>query len=321
MFKIIKLLSEYLGFTERMLLNIENKAPYCYREYMIPKKSGGKRLISQPTDEVKAVQYALTDLIFNKLPIHKRAMAYQVGRNSPIQENARQHVDFPYSLRLDFEDFFNSILPEDLSCVIKNDKIFNESGFTKDDLNFISRICFRRKNHQQLGLAIGAPSSPAISNVVMFRIDENINKKIKSWRHRCIYTRYSDDIVYSSAKKGDCDDFYSFFKNYIESVDNPNLKINESKTAFMSRGTKRKITGLIITPDGNISIGRKQKKYIKKLVNDFRYGILNEDKINYLSGYLAYILDVEPDFYNRLVVKYTSELLEKALHYSETEKT
>ena len=86
-----------------------------------------------------------------------------------------------------------------------------------------------------------------------------------------------------------------------------------------SRATKRSITGLIVTPEGEVSIGRDRKRLVRSMVHRYKQYTRGErdfgkDRRKHLSGLLAFILDVEPDFYNRLVLKYGAETVNAALH-------
>ena len=146
----------------------------------------------------------------------------------------------------------------------------------------------------------------------MFPLDEKMARLTMSISPDSIYTRYADDIVFSSNEKGACKKFYQGLKKILKNTKSPNLKVNTIKTVFTSRGTKRVITGLHICPDGRVSIGRRNKRYIKKLIYDFKGNSLDSNQRKYLSGYLSFILDVEPDFYNRLALKYGAELVSKA---------
>ncbi len=117
-------------------------------------------------------------------------------------------------------------------------------------------------------------------------------------------TRYADDITFSCNENGKCNHFVDLMKINLKKITNPELYLNYKKTRFSSTGTKRYILGLAITPNGKISIGRKRKRIIHHLLNKLKYNKLIKEKYNYLKGMLAYILDVEPDFYNRLVIIY-----------------
>lgn len=307
---ILDIISDYLGFKQDIVIAASNNAQKSYKRYYIDKKKGGRRAFFHPSKLTKALQYAFIETILSELPVHECAAAYVRGVKSPLLINADKHSRYPYSLRIDFTDFFPSITPYDLIKVIRNTDRFKD--ITEGDKTFIANTLFVRLSGGHVGLAIGAPSSPLISNIVMFSIDEELTKVAATISHESVYTRYADDIVFSTVKKGGCNLFYLECKKTINNTDSPNLSINDNKTIFSSKGSRRVITGLYVCPNGDVSIGRKSKRYIRKLIFDFKNHSLSKDKQKYLSGYLSYILDVEQDFYNRLVIKYGADLVQKA---------
>jgi len=307
---IIELVASYVGLSPNSVLELSKNAHRTYRRYFIPKKRGGQRIIFHPSKSTKALQYGLIETILNRLPVHQCAAAYVGGRKSPLLVNAEKHSRYSYTVRIDFKDFFPSIGPRDLLKVLRESAQFGK--INKQEEKFIKRSLFIKYRNGKLGLAIGAPSSPIISNIVMYSLDEEFQKLGMSVSTNSVYTRYADDIIFSTNKKGGCREFYKGFEEIIGRTNSPNLTINKQKTVFTSRGTKRVVTGLHICPDGQISIGRSNKRFIKKLIHDFRVNALDSEKRKYLSGYLSFILDVEPDFYNRLALKYGGELLSRA---------
>ena len=67
-------------------------APYRYKVYQIPKRSGtGLRTIAQPAKEVKKLQYWVIKNIYPSLPVHPSATAYITGKN--ILNNSEVHSD------------------------------------------------------------------------------------------------------------------------------------------------------------------------------------------------------------------------------------
>lgn len=304
---IVEIVSDYLGYTFEQTIEISKHAPKTYRHYRIPKKKGGFRIIYHPSKLTKSLQYALISTVLKHLPIHKAAKAYRRGVKSPLLMNAKIHSKLPYSVRIDFKDFFPSIVPEDLFNSMQGINKFN--NLTREEKEFLKNSLFIKGIKGRI-LAIGAPSSPIVSNIVMYKLDEEIQLLANTISTNSAYSRYADDIVFSSHNKGDCNNFYDQIKLKLQEVSSPKLSINEVKTIFTSRGSRRVITGLFICPNGNISIGRKNKKYIKKLLFDFKNNNLNNSNLKYLRGYVSYILDVEPYYYHRLAIKYSADLLE-----------
>jgi RNA-directed DNA polymerase len=81
----------------------------------------------------------------------------------------------------------------------------------------------------------------------------------------------------------------------------------------LRRNCRRAVTGLIITPNGDISVGRKNKRMLKALLCQFSHGNISQENTAYLQGYLAFLLDVEPAYFNRLALKYGADVVDRAL--------
>ncbi len=254
---IITLVSNYLSLDETQTRAIAKKAPKTYRRYFIDKKKGGKREIFHPSKETKALQYALIEIIFSHLPVHDAAVAYRSGIKSPLLKNALQHRSLQYTVRIDCRNFFPSITPRDLERILRGSKDF--ATIFDDEVSFIQSSCFVRYKDGHLGLAIGAPTSPMISNAVMYDLDSSILNFTKLISNESVYTRYADDIVFSTNIKGGSATFVKELQKLFDKTTSPRLEINGEKTVYSSRASKRRVTGLVICPDSTISIGHKMK--------------------------------------------------------------
>ena len=69
------------------------------------------------------------------------------------------------------------------------------------------------------------------------------------------------------------------------------------------------ITGLVLTNEGEVSVGRTKKRQIKTLVYRYTKGLLVDDEESYLSGYLSFCWSVEPDFIHRLEKKFGNRVI------------
>jgi len=295
---ILDLISRYIGCDKNTAVSMSQKASILYKRYLIPKRKGGVREIYHPSKLTKALQYAIMHTILKNMKIHKSAVAYIKGLKSPLLHNAKLHAPFRFSIRVDFRDFFPSIKPIDLFSCLENEISIPEK-------TFLTNALFMKKHGNPM-LVIGAPSSPMISNIVMYSIDEaicNFTKKNSS----NVYTRYADDVIFSTNTKGECLSFLEELKKIIDQTDSPNLTINEDKTLFLSRANRRLLVGLVICPDGKISIGLSNKQRVRKLLYKHNKVGLSPQEKSFLRGYLAFIADVEPAFLNRLSMKYTAE--------------
>lgn len=304
---LVSIMQEEFGLSKALLLRLIARAPHAYKVYEIPKKSGGTRLIAQPAKEIKYIQHWLIDNIFNKLPVHECASAYKTGAS--IKSNASRHKKNKYIAKFDFENFFPSIKLSDL--VLHFTKNIG-TDFSSDDIENMARLsCIRGGNNKGLCLSIGAPSSPILSNSVMYDFDSAINEWCKSMD--VAYTRYADDLTFSTNTAGISSDIETVIKNIIRDINYPALTINAKKTIHLSKKHQRRITGVIINNSGELSLGRDRKRMISALIHRFLSQLLVEDEIFHLQGLLGFSKDIEPDFVFRMRNKYGSQVIDAIL--------
>lgn len=306
-FNLRKELQEYLVITKDQLNCIFLRSPHTYKVYNIPKKIGGFRIIAQPAKETKIIQHWIIKNIFNCLPIHDSAMAYKEGAS--IKINAAAHKDNSYIVKFDFKSFFTSIKSDDL---ITHFSKHLEGILSPDDIKDVARIsCIKMKGIDKLCLSIGAPSSPLLSNTIMFDFD----CEVSAWCavNGVTYTRYADDITFSTKSEGVSARIEPAIRDIARNLEYPRLKFNTKKTIHLSKKYQRRITGLIINNEGNISLGRERKREISALIHRFSLHLLQDNEIYHLQGLLGFAKDVEPSFLMKMKTKYSSELIKELL--------
>ncbi|KQX40003.1 hypothetical protein ASD04_04975 [Devosia sp. Root436] len=261
-------------------------------------------MIAQPARELKNLQYFLIDRTLSKLPVHSAAAAYR--ENVGIRSNAAAHARNEVILKLDFSDFFPSIKPRDwmLFCGSLDPEVAEASGLaTGADVMLATRLLFwGRGTFEPKCLSIGAPSSPVLSNVLMFAFDTAV--AAHAIQNDVVYTRYADDITLSSDRSKQILLVEAAIRRYIKRYRSPALTINEEKRGLYTSGQKKMVTGLVVTPEKRVSLGRDRKRMISSLVHRFTLTQLELPKIAYLQGMLAFARDVEPSFYASLERKY-----------------
>jgi hypothetical protein len=209
-------------------------------------------------------------------------------------------------LKLDFEDFFPSIRVTDVKALLVEISSLLPGFMTEEDINIVVKIVTR---HGQL--PIGAPSSPTISNAVMYQFDDAMSHLAE--RFTCIYSRYADDIVFSTNLPYVLESVLKEVRTYLSVQTSPVLRLNEAKVAFSSKKRRVRITGLVIDCGNQISVGRNMKRKIKALIHRFRMARLDTDEAVYLKGYLSYLNSVEPKFVSALENKYGKDVLDAIL--------
>lgn len=276
------------------LEKIIRTAPVRYKLFEIPKKAGGMRQVAQPARELKAIQRWLVSQLESKLPIHASATAYSDG--SSIKKNAEAHVNSRFMLKLDFKNFFPSITRDDILLHFQRHLSGQFDPLTQQLV--AHACCWLPERRPPLRLCIGAPSSPMLSNSIMYELDCLISKIAE--QDGVVYTRYADDITLSSRERGKIDRYDELVKNLLSELPYPKLKLNVDKTVRASRAGRRIVTGLVLTPDGNVSIGRDRKRLIRAMYHRSLKQELDAEQYQVLSGLLAFADSVEPGFSFRL---------------------
>lgn len=302
MSQLMPLLVRGTGLSVHDIARIVLNAPARYKVFSIPKRSKGVREIAQPARELKALQRILMNEFLNDLPIHNSATAYRKGIS--IRDNATPHAGGGALMKMDFKDFFPSIGAHHWNRYCDAHNLIPD----EEDRWIASRIFFyRKKGKTALRLAIGAPSSPMMSNILMYEFDNFVQRALE--RDSVVYTRYADDITFSAPRTGHLNAVRPVVERAMARVPWPKLEINEEKTVVATRKFKRSVTGLVLANDGRVTIGREKKRIISATVYRFSQGRLDNDQSEELSGMLAYIHAVEPEFLESLRGRYGAELI------------
>ena len=259
-----------------------------YKQFYIPKRQLGElRLVAQPSKDVKAVQRGIVAVLENLLPVHPAATAYQ--RGASILENARRHANSRFITKLDFSQFFPSIDAPAVAHCLRS----QITDIDDRDVEFILDACLWFLNGVRC-LCIGAPSSPFISNAVMYEFDQQVFAVANGMGFT--YTRYSDDVTISSIAPNVLADAEIAIREICARYRHPQLRINENKRVAVDRSTRRQITGLTISNDGRVTVGRIRKRGVRAGVSKFIRAQLSADEVVVLRGELAFVLNIEPEF-------------------------
>ena len=171
-----------------------------YRRFAMPKKTGGERIISAPMPRLKRAQYWVLDNVLARAPLHQAAHGFVPGRS--IVSNAAPHVGQAVVINLDLKNFFPSIsMPR-----IKG--VFRQLGYGEQIATILALLCTEAPTdevkvdgetfyvaHGSRALPQGAPSSPALTNILCRRLDARLQACAAKLGYR--YTRYADDLTFS----------------------------------------------------------------------------------------------------------------------------
>ncbi|MCH4292894.1 retron St85 family RNA-directed DNA polymerase [Shewanella sp. 3B26] len=307
---ITKMLKNQLLLSDAELLYFASTAPHRYKKYFIPKRNGvDLREIAHPSSQLKYVQRLLVESMVKTFPIHSSAVAYRKGIS--IRDNATLHLKNNYLLKMDFENFFNNITPEIFFDACEDNNI----SYSEKDKNLLKNILFYKKRRASgLSLSIGAPSSPLVSNFIMYQFDVLVSDFCAA--RNIVYSRYADDLFFSTRKSDELSQVAGFIKEILRTMYRGRLKINDAKTIHTSKKNKRLVTGVVLSSEDKLSIGREKKRFYSSMIHKFTLKLLDGDEIHKLQGYLSHAKNIEPLFISRMEKKYGHKALAEIMSYN-----
>lgn len=219
-----------------------------------------------------SVNKRLTTLVFNQVKLNDSAIAFRKERS--YYDFLYPHMNNYHFLRLDVKSYFHSLrvrtIRNSLKSYFRDEKLIVEN---KDKLiDHVMEYCtytipvdsrnttFRGKTV----LPVGFPSSPVISNIIFRQIDIKIQKLCH--KNHIIYTRYADDILFSSKKNCSIIHKTAFEDEISELLGRISLKINKTKT--LKKSHTLSLNGNVISygkSKGSIRLSNKKVNLINKI--------------------------------------------------------
>lgn len=318
-----KNLPKHTLFCKQQLLNLITSFPKImqlteteiasqYTTYKIKKKTGGFRTISAPTEDLKQLQRIILNTLqtFNTLA-HDSAYAYIKGRSIYDAIARHKQNNSKWFLKIDLQSFFDSctkdFIYQQLIKIYPFKLLILDENCDKIIKQLINIACLNGILPQ------GNPLAPYLTNLIMLPIDYALNMLAP------VYTRYSDDMLFSARTKPDLN---KTIKNIETILENTPLKIKYEKTRLGSINGSNWNLGLMLNKDNLITVGHEKKRKYKAAIDQFLRNpeIYDTKAIQKLSGITAYYLHIEPDYFKHVIHKYSikhHKSLLKLLHNPE----
>jgi len=283
-----------IQYNSLMKLIEKDNISSMYYQFEIPKRNGTMRTIDAPKIELKAIQEWILHNILEKIVVSCAAKAYI--KNKSIVDNAKYHINCNQLYKLDFADFFTNIkFPRIYS-------IFYTLGYTKQVAFTLSKFCLKDDYLPQ-----GAPTSPALSNIVCRKLDNRLLKYAQT--HHLIYTRYADDVAVSTKLNFNIEQI-----NVIKKIiSEEGFIINENKTKILKKSDRQILAGIVI--NNGIHVIKEIKKKLRQEIYYCKKIGVHENllrKEQYYSFYKEHLFGMA--FYIKMVersvgTKFIDELL------------
>lgn len=288
-------LLNYLKVTPKELKKIWWFRDQMYHEFNISKRSGKLRTIAAPDQRLKIIQRKITPLLDQIYRVRTPVHGFVPSRS--VKTNAEAHLGRRYLVNVDLEDFFGSITEKRVFGLLIS------LGIDQRVSEIIARVCCRFGQLPQ-----GAPTSPVLSNMICYRLDTDLLHISKLTR--CIYTRYADDISFSSHQppvllfNGLLPGVGRFSPdllagNLAGAIVSNGFAINSDKAHYADRNSRRIVTGVKI--NAGLNVDRRYIRQIRALLHSVECVGLEDAQIrfsanggkghisNHLRGKISYV--------------------------------
>lgn len=271
---------DVIKFSRIGMFELIDNPEALYEEFSIKKKNGKRRTLYKVNDPLKGVQRSIVRNILSHYEISEYATAYKKGAS--IKKNAEIHSGKKYLLKMDLKDFFGHITYDMVLSLVFNSRSY--SPFAKYALTKL--CCYKGK------LAQGAPTSPAISNIVMKHFDDVMGSWAKN--NGISYSRYSDDITFSSNHK-----LYPAYVKAKSLLNKMGFEANEEKTHFVTNANRMIVNGITVNnmPRAPIDYRRKLRQdiyYLLKYKDSYYSELDYRTLLNSVMGRINWVLQIDP---------------------------
>ncbi|MDE0131113.1 MAG: reverse transcriptase domain-containing protein [bacterium] len=217
-----------------------------YQSLYIPKKNGQVRSLHAPNTNIKILQQKLNQ-VFQSV-YRPKPSVHGFARERSVRTNADSHCDKRWVFNVDLKDFFHTIHFGRVRGMLMA-KHYNLPTKVATVLAHIS--CFRGVLPQ------GAPTSPVLSNMICAQMDSQLQTLART--HQSTYTRYADDITFSTSTRTISPEIACFTDNKVEpgarltEIVNANgFQINSRKVWLSSERRRQVVTGITVNKFPNL---------------------------------------------------------------------
>lgn len=276
-----------------------------YHSFKIPKRSGGLRQIDDPCPRLREAIERLRMILESRLKFtyHTNAMAYIESRSVLTACQRHQASGARWRLKTDLHGFFPS--SNEAWVLGMLERTFPLSEYVRQGDSYrrefekAMSICFLRG-----GLPQGSPASPMITNQMMIPIDHAIAEMCRNHKPHLCYTRYADDMDFSSACDFNWGDVYSKIKCILAGFDAP-FSFNDKKTRYGRMGW---MLGIRFSDEGALTVGAEKKAVFRAMLNSFAFSYKNGEpwdleETQHLQGLYSYYRGIEKEHTDKLVKK------------------
>lgn len=247
---------------------------YHYQWYA--RRGSPPRLIEAPKQRLKDLQVRIASGMLRHVPAHDAAHGFVRGRS--VLTGVQQHVGQRCVLRMDLEDCFASVARGRVL------RVFLNVGYPEDVAVVLARLCTTATPTAQLQclatpgtersarllgklralhLPQGAPTSPALMNLALYRIDARLRGLAA--RFGATYSRYADDLLFSGddAFRRDAHRCADYAAAILLAE---RLHVAHHKTRIMCRSQAQRSCGLVLNE--RAALPRRERQRLEAILHN-----------------------------------------------------
>lgn len=245
-----------------------------YKRFLIPKKTGGERLISAPMPRLKKAQHWILEHILSKLTASGAAHGFIKSRS--ILTNATPHLGSEVVVNFDLKNFFPTVTYPRVKGV------FESLGYSEQAATILGLLCTepdadeveldgetffvaKGDNARDRFLPQGAPTSPALTNILCRRLDKRLEGIAAQLE--LTYTRYADDLTFSG-KSGAASQAGLLLWRVRRVLEDEGFTLHPDKTRVMRKGSRKEVTGIVVNE--KLSVERKTLRKFRALLHQIK---------------------------------------------------
>ena len=277
------------------------------------------RTIYKPSQKLKVFHYFLNGFLLEYLPVNQFvSFAYRKG--ATLQQAVAPHARSRAFYQTDLQRFFDSITSDLIRSTLERAST-PASDLTEHIDHILDLLTINGT------LPIGYSTSPILSNACLLGFDDRL--AAISEERQWIYTRYADDIIISAGNPQSIRDAKEVVENCLAEKLGDNFVLNSSKSKLTRIGRKVKLLGLVILPNGAVTIDRDVRNRIETLLHFYirdrsRLARIFEEErsegmeegLQRLSGLVSYAYAADPLYLEKLRAKFGTTVIDSFLHRS-----
>jgi RNA-directed DNA polymerase len=276
-----------------------------------------QREFISPSERLRAYHHFLRLFLIDFLPVHEETVfSYRKGVSAHAA--VERHALSRHFFVTDIESFFPSLTRDLVRETIANAITEIPIADLPDHLEHVlDLLCVDG------ALPIGFSTSPGLSNAALYPFDVAFHARCEQLG--AIYTRYADDIILSSGERAVVEAGEMALNDTLGRMFKGELRLHRGKSKYLNVGGKIKLLGMVLLPNGMISVDTSVKNEIETMLHLY---LRNRERFNTmleagpaktearLAGLLNYVNTVDQSYLEKLRRKYGVAVVELFLHRS-----